>query len=82
MVELVETRRAVANFGDFRDTPLRLAPRPAFSKNLRNNVTTDAGGRPGDGCPKQAWSLPAEALAGFEQALLESAPHLTVSNLA
>ena len=29
----------------------------------------------------QAWSLPAEALAGFEQALLKSAPHLTVSNL-
>ncbi|HSP76459.1 MAG TPA: DUF222 domain-containing protein [Cryobacterium sp.] len=29
----------------------------------------------------QAWSLPAEALAGFEQALLTSAPHLTVSNL-
>ncbi|WP_166785314.1 MULTISPECIES: hypothetical protein [unclassified Cryobacterium] len=45
-------------------------------------MTTDAGGRPGDGCPRQAWSLPAEALAGFEQALLESAPHLTVSNLA
>ena len=29
----------------------------------------------------QAWSLPAEALAGFEQTLLKSAPHLTVSNL-
>ncbi|HSP52103.1 MAG TPA: DUF222 domain-containing protein [Cryobacterium sp.] len=29
----------------------------------------------------QAWSLPADALAGFEQALLRSAPHLTVSNL-
>nr|WP_104195330.1 DUF222 domain-containing protein [Cryobacterium sp. M25] len=29
----------------------------------------------------QSWSLPAEALAGFEQALLQSAPHLTVSNL-
>ncbi|TFC83954.1 HNH endonuclease [Cryobacterium cheniae] len=29
----------------------------------------------------QAWSLPAEALAGFEEALLKSAPHLTVSNL-
>ncbi|WP_104099375.1 HNH endonuclease signature motif containing protein [Cryobacterium sp. M96] len=29
----------------------------------------------------QAWSLPAEALAGFEEALLKSAPHLTVANL-
>ncbi|WP_166785420.1 HNH endonuclease signature motif containing protein [Cryobacterium cryoconiti] len=29
----------------------------------------------------QAWSLPAEALPGFEQALLRSAPHLTVANL-
>lgn len=29
----------------------------------------------------QAWSLPAEALARFEQALLKAAPHLTVSNL-
>ncbi|HSP51793.1 MAG TPA: DUF222 domain-containing protein, partial [Cryobacterium sp.] len=29
----------------------------------------------------QAWALPSEALAGFEQALLKSAPHLTVSNL-
>jgi hypothetical protein len=30
---------------------------------------------------QQAWSLPAEALAGFEEALLKSAPNLTVSNL-
>ena len=29
----------------------------------------------------QAWSLPVEALTGFEEALLEFAPHLTVSNL-
>ncbi|WP_166784931.1 HNH endonuclease signature motif containing protein, partial [Cryobacterium sp. TMT2-42-4] len=29
----------------------------------------------------QAWFLPAEALAGFEEALLKSAPHLTVANL-
>ncbi|TFC98778.1 HNH endonuclease [Cryobacterium sinapicolor] len=29
----------------------------------------------------QAWSLPTEALAGFEEALLKSAPHLTVANL-
>ncbi|TFC47698.1 DUF222 domain-containing protein [Cryobacterium sp. TMT2-17-1] len=29
----------------------------------------------------QAWSLHAEALAGFEETLLKSAPHLTVANL-
>ena len=29
---------------------------------------------------QQAWSPPNDALDGFEQALLESAPHLTVSN--
>ena len=29
----------------------------------------------------RAWSLPAKALAGFEEALLKSAPHLTVANL-